>query len=631
MTKTPTAFSDRSSGLWNPWVGRLFATGGGIIAAVVMLLCVGLTPAMALSPALQEQADSLTPLQRFDATLDTVAELEAAIELIDSWDVGREGVDGRLLEERRAVRTEQRRTLLWRLAELVLEVPAAEEPDPRLLMVDSLLRADTRQLGAGLDEWLEQASLLGAEAVTLDGAARARMEARVHELDTAIDEGLGALYRNLEARDSLGADVSDVYETLDRVLGVRAELLAGRMARAESDINNLRDRRGQGVTGLEEEIAVLDQDVQRTADNLESVLELMDARGLPIADFRRYLLVSTGTLTADDLNLDVMSGLFADWTARARAWLDEAGWGLALRIVAFLAILALARVVATIVNKLVVGGLQASKLDLSQLLHDTIVRWSTRMVMVLGLLIALSQLGVELGPVLAGLGVAGFVIGFALQDTLSNFASGVMILLYRPFDVGDVVEVGGVVGKVADMSLVSTTILSVDNQRYIIPNSKIWGDVIQNVTAENIRRVDLVFGIGYEDDIPEAERILEELVEQHELVLDEPGPLIKLSELGDSSVNFVVRPWCKTADYWDVRFDLTRRVKLRFDEAGISIPFPQRDVHVYHEGLDGTPDPERHMSEALPIGAAAGTSGTGPVGGVMRGEEGLDEADQTPD
>jgi len=132
--------------------------------------------------------------------------------------------------------------------------------------------------------------------------------------------------------------------------------------------------------------------------------------------------------------------------------------------------------------------------------------------------------------------------------------------------------------------LVSTTILTVDHQTLVIPNSKIWGDVIKNVTAQTERRVDMVFGIGYADDIPHAEKILKEIVDAHELVLDEPVPNIRLHNLGDSSVDFVVRPWTKTDDYWEVYWDITREVKMRFDAEGISIPFPQRDVHVFQEG-----------------------------------------------
>ena len=155
-----------------------------------------------------------------------------------------------------------------------------------------------------------------------------------------------------------------------------------------------------------------------------------------------------------------------------------------------------------------------------------------------------------------------------------------MILAYRPYDVGDVVEAAGVTGKVQNMNVVSTRILTFDHQTLIVPNGKIWGDVIRNVTVEPIRRVDLEFGIAYEDDVTRAERLFAEIVAGHEKVLDDPAPVIKLHRLGESSVDFIVRPWTKTGDYWTVYFDLVRTIKQRFDQEGISIPFPQRDLHL---------------------------------------------------
>ena len=208
------------------------------------------------------------------------------------------------------------------------------------------------------------------------------------------------------------------------------------------------------------------------------------------------------------------------------------------------------------------------------------VELSGRLVLLVGLIIALSQVGISLGPVLAGLGIAGLIVGFALQDTLANFAAGAMILAYQPFDVGDIVEAAGVTGRVRDMNLVSTRILTFDQQTLIVPNSKIWGDVIRNVTAQPQRRIDMVFGISYEDEIPKAERVLAEIVADHEKVLEEPEPVIKLHSLNDSSVDFIVRPWARTDDYWEVYWDITREVKIRFDREGISIPYPQRDVHL---------------------------------------------------
>jgi len=232
----------------------------------------------------------------------------------------------------------------------------------------------------------------------------------------------------------------------------------------------------------------------------------------------------------------------------------------------------LAKITRKAVNKLKTG---------SELLRDFFVNTVRRVTFFIGFVIALTWLGVDIGPFLAAIGVIGFVIGFALQETMANFASGVMILIYRPFDVGDAVSVAGVAGGVESMNLVSTTIKSFDNQRVIVPNGKIWGDVITNITGNDTRRVDMVFGIGYDDDIAKAEGILKEIISKTDLVLPNPEPVIKVHELADSSVNFVVRPWAKTSDYWAVYWDVTRAVKERFDAEGVSIPYPQQDVHMH--------------------------------------------------
>lgn len=269
--------------------------------------------------------------------------------------------------------------------------------------------------------------------------------------------------------------------------------------------------------------------------------------------------------------------------AQAREWLLTEGPGflvqVAVALVLFLVFLVLAKILGRIVRRF----LDAESVQLSRILKDFVVSATVKLTFFVGLLVALSQVGIDLGPLLAGLGVAGFIIGFAVKDSLSNFAAGLMILGYRPYDVGDSVEAAGVSGKVSKMSLVSTTIVTFDNQRLVVPNSKIWGGVIKNVSAEPTRRVDLVFGIGYDDDVDRAEEILRDVVTSHELVLDDPEPVIKLHELADSSLNFVCRPWVWNADYWTVRWDVIREVKRRFDAEGISFPYPQRDVHLHGE------------------------------------------------
>jgi small conductance mechanosensitive channel len=193
------------------------------------------------------------------------------------------------------------------------------------------------------------------------------------------------------------------------------------------------------------------------------------------------------------------------------------------------------------------------------------------------------QLGINTTSFLTIIGAAGLAIGLALKDSLSNFASGVMLIMFRPIKIGDFVDVGGVTGTVQSIDIINTTIHSPDNQKHIVPNASITSGVITNVTANDNRRVDLVIGIGYDDDIARAKGILEAIIKKEERVLENPATNIAVSELGDSSVNFVVRPWVKTSDYWDVYFDLTEEIKITFDKEGISIPYPQQDVHLFSE------------------------------------------------
>lgn len=219
----------------------------------------------------------------------------------------------------------------------------------------------------------------------------------------------------------------------------------------------------------------------------------------------------------------------------------------------------------------------------SQLLIAFLGKFVKQLTMVIGVIVALAALEVNIAPLLAAVGAAGFVVGFALQDTLSNFASGLLILAYNPFDEDDVIEAAGVSGMVSSVSLFSTHIRTFDNKVMIVPNNDIWGGTITNATASKTRRVDMVFGIGYEDDVDQAKKILETLVQEHELVLPAPAPVVQMNELGDSSINFICRPWTKTSDFWTVYWDITRAVKIEFDRNGISIPFPQQDIHVYQE------------------------------------------------
>jgi len=194
---------------------------------------------------------------------------------------------------------------------------------------------------------------------------------------------------------------------------------------------------------------------------------------------------------------------------------------------------------------------------------------------------AIGQLGVQTTPLVAVLGAAGLAVGLALQGSLSNFASGVMLVLFRPFTKGDFVEAGGTSGSVNEVGMFNTTLTTPDNRRVIVPNNQITSSVITNFSANATRRIDLLIGVDYSNDLKVARATMEKVVKAHPKVLEEPAPAVLLMELADSSVNFAVRPWVATPDFWVVRNELLEQIKAELEAAGCSIPFPQRDVHLH--------------------------------------------------
>jgi len=252
-----------------------------------------------------------------------------------------------------------------------------------------------------------------------------------------------------------------------------------------------------------------------------------------------------------------------------------------LRIVGAIAILVLGRIGVGIITSIIGKVMQRASID------DTLTKFFTSVtriaLMVFVVIAALNSLGFQTASIIAVIGAAGLAVGFALQGSLANFASGVMLIIFRPFKKGDYVEAGGAAGTIETIHIFHTVMRTPDNKRVIIPNGSITSNNIINYSAEEKRRIDLVFGIGYGDDIKKAKDILMRLMAEDERVLKDPAPVVAVSELADSSVNFAVRPWVATADYWGVFFDLTEKVKLTFDQEGISIPFPQNDVHLFQE------------------------------------------------
>lgn len=264
-----------------------------------------------------------------------------------------------------------------------------------------------------------------------------------------------------------------------------------------------------------------------------------------------------------------------------QTYIDKVGeimtvWG--VKVVAAIAILIVGYICAKLLKTITRKSLGKANID--QSVSSFVQHLTFTLVMVFTLLAVLSKFGIQTTSIVAVLGASSLAVGLALQGSLSDFAAGVMILLFRPFRVGDYVDAAGTAGSVNEIQLFATILNTPDNIRIIVPNSKIMGSIIKNFSAEENRRVDMVLGIGYSSSIEKTIQVVEKILDNHEMVLKDPAYTVAVSELADSSVNLVVRPWVASADYWTAKFDLTRKIKEACDQAGIEIPFPQRVVHM---------------------------------------------------
>jgi len=254
-------------------------------------------------------------------------------------------------------------------------------------------------------------------------------------------------------------------------------------------------------------------------------------------------------------------------------------WG--LRVLGAIALLIVGRIFCSALRRATRRALEHSAVDASLVPFVTSLVYYASMAIVL--IAVLNLFGIQTASVIAVIGAASLAVGLAMQGTLSNFAAGVMLMVFRPFKIGDYVEVAGTAGGVFEIGIFSTTLHTADNVKITVPNAAIYGNTVTNYSANKTRRIDLSIGISYDDDIAVAVSLIERMLSSEARVLKDPEPVVAVIELGDSSVNLVVRPWCNSSDYWPLRFDLTRRLKEELEAAGCSIPYPQRDVHLQPE------------------------------------------------
>jgi len=480
--------------------------------------------------------------------------------------------------------------LLLDLDKVVRQVAELPADDPARLEVEKRLKENLQSAGNAvfrlLDDVDRRITTYTQQLESLSGTRLIATQSYISSLEQLRIRYYEGVVDIIEGSRLLGIPkTGDTPERLENALYLQAEKLAGYLEFSGQALEQVEIRLKEDPANADLDATMKDMGNKHSSNlqRLKAIVSLMGRLDLDDSDFKGVLLQQGDSFSLRTLESGVVMGLLRDGLASLRAAAVANGPDILFRLLVFVLILLVFRALSRLTRRAVSAACDRPGVNMSTLLKDVLQSICGGTVMAIGFLMALSQIGISLGPMLAGLGVAGFVVGFALQDTLGNFAAGGMILIYRPYDVDDFVEVTGASGLVKNMSLVSTTITTFDNQTLVIPNSKIWGDVIKNVTAQRLRRVDLEFGIGYGDDVELAERVLNDIVSSHDMVLPKPETMIKLHTLGDSSVNFIVRPWVKTEDYWNVYWDITREVKLRFDREGISIPFPQRDVHLYSE------------------------------------------------
>ena len=550
-----------------------------------------LLSALALSAGAQDSSSSAnsevspapTQIDEVEALIDRIGETNReSVRLIDEAS-NATGEDLLIMRAQISGLAKQQRNDVVVLIGLVLE-REKNGADVTLLrqQAEQIMHRASRRLRSYIQTFQKALDNEAARRPTLAPNELQVFETQRSEDTSRLNRFYVALIELSDQMSSLGLNIDDEREFLEGRLTERGQNLLGVLKLTDQQLTEyqLLLRQSPDNPDLQAEVFAAEERSDSNKVSLLATIHMLKTLGLDYVDLQVSTLELTGEVTPDALELDVALGLLDRAVLRTKTYLVDNGPKWLVRLVLMTGTLLVFWILARIARRATKRVLDRTKISTSVLLKEMVGSMVGHVVFIIGIIIVLSQLGINLGPLLAGFGIAGIVIGFALQDTLSNFAAGAMILAYQPYDVGDLVDAAGVTGKVRDMNLVSTRILTLDHQTLIVPNRKIWGDVIRNVTYQPQRRVDMVFGISYEDEIPKVERILGEIVGAHEKVLSEPEPTIKVHTLNDSSVDFIVRPWAKTDDYWDVYWDITREVKMRFDKEGVSIPFPQRDVHL---------------------------------------------------
>ena len=538
--------------------------------------------------------------ESFDPQQMTIAELSEelfreieSLRLFESHPLPESFERRRTLEARRDEKTIKVLKNIISVAEGVLALPegAPEKEKLKQLMVtgqDEIKLAVVERFDS-LTQRLNESLDLQKD---LSGVKLMSEEAFAELLDQYRLSYLGLATEQVVVLEQLGMGDPISRESVSKILKLYGEELVGVIHIHHYALELLAAR--QLATGTD---TLLVQSAQFEAERLElavarlsGVVAMLERLGDDTLAMRRVLIEKSGGFALSLVDAAILNVVLSETQDKLMDWLRVKGASTFLSLTLFVGILILARWLARLARRVTERALRHTDQSISRLLKETIISMMGTVVFLIGVLVALAQVGVSVTPMIAGLGVVGFIVGFALQDTLSNFASGAMILAYRPFDTGDFISAAEAEGTVLRMNLVNTTIVTIENKVLIIPNSKIWGGVIMNMTGQRLRRTDIIYSVSYSDDIDLVQRVLEELIEADERWLSEPEPLVRLKQYSESSIDFMVRAYAETDQFWEAVWALNKSVKKRFDAEGITIPFPQRDVHTKAVLTAASPD-----------------------------------------
>ena len=538
--------------------------------------------------------------ESFDPQQMTIAELSEelfreieSLRLFESHPLPESFERRRTLEARRDEKTIRVLKSIISVAEGVLALPedAPEKEKLKQLMVtgqDEIKLAVVERFDS-LTQRLNESLDLQKD---LSGVKLMSEEAFAELLDQYRLSYLGLATEQVVILEKLGMGDPISRESVAKILKLYGEELVGVIHIHHHALELLAAR--QLATGTD---TLLVQSAQFEAERLElavarlsGVVVMLERLGDDTLALRRILIEKSGGFALSLVDAAILNVVLSETKEKLADWLRTKGASTFVSLTLFIGILILSRWLARVVRRVTERALRHSDQSISRLLKETIISMTGTVVFLIGVLVALAQIGVSVTPMIAGLGVVGFIVGFALQDTLSNFASGAMILAYRPFDTGDFISAAEAEGTVLKMNLVNTTIVTVENKVLIIPNSKIWGGVIMNMTGQRLRRTDIIYSVSYSDDIDLVQRVLEELIEADERWRSEPEPLVRLKQYSESSIDFMVRAYAETDQFWEAVWALNKSVKKRFDAEGITIPFPQRDVHTKAVLTAASPD-----------------------------------------